>query len=143
MNMVRTWEASERYTTLKEFEAMLHAPRYYPMVNCNDWEVSDMAAFALLLELTSKMPMVCLTMWVAVQVLSPLVFHGRGDSRAVQTVRCDWTLQSGERHVSVYTFCLEKVTFPLFMGNFIQNLLNGIIFRDFRWRVEHSKDVGW
>lgn len=75
----RAWDAAERYLSEAEFGALLRDPMYRPLIGCSGWEMA-----------------------------SPMAFHGRGHSRALQAVRVTTGGKHGDRTVN-YTFCLQKV----------------------------------
>eukprot|EP00899_Mesostigma_viride_P025040 jgi/Mesvir1/5720/Mv09823-RA.1 len=99
ISRVRSWTAAEEWQTLAEFSATLQRELYRDMINCLDW-----------------------------QVASPLMFHGPGDSRAVQAVRVRFVdkgpgskyrevkaprrtlsgIDATRTREAVFTFCLEK-----------------------------------
>ncbi|KAH7292694.1 hypothetical protein KP509_29G081300 [Ceratopteris richardii] len=76
----RAWSATERYLSFPEFSALLRDPMYAPLINCLDWKIA-----------------------------SPVVFHGPGDSRALQCVTVSFESQKGATTYRAYTFCLQKV----------------------------------
>eukprot|EP00250_Pteridium_aquilinum_P003580 c13886_g1_i1 orf=235-990(-) len=80
VSTARAWDAAERYLTFSEFSVALRDSMYAPVINCADWKA-----------------------------VSPVVFHGPGDSKALQCVKVTYQTSQGTEASCAYTFCLQKV----------------------------------
>ncbi|CAI5984410.1 unnamed protein product [Closterium sp. NIES-64] len=72
----RAWDASERYLSVEGFKKLLREPMYAALLHCESWEtLLREPMYAALLHCES---------W---KFASPMAFHGKADSKALQAVK--------------------------------------------------------
>lgn len=80
MSAARAWDATERYLGFAEFSVAMRDPMYASIIDCSNWEAA-----------------------------SPVIFHGPGDTKALQCVKVTFQTSEGIEACRAYTFCLQKV----------------------------------
>eukprot|EP00850_Spirogloea_muscicola_P004221 SM000018S03586 [mRNA] locus=s18:118881:120244:- [translate_table: standard] len=80
VSAARAWDAHPHFVSVEQFVLLLREPMYAPLLNCTHWELA-----------------------------SPMVFHGKGDLKALQAVKVTSGRAQGGERLHTYTFCLEKV----------------------------------
>eukprot|EP00850_Spirogloea_muscicola_P003001 SM000011S19179 [mRNA] locus=s11:1346235:1347925:- [translate_table: standard] len=80
VSAARAWDAHPQFVSVEQFVLLLREPMYAPLLNCTHWELA-----------------------------SPMVFHGKGDLKALQAVKVTSGRAQGGERLHTYTFCLEKV----------------------------------